>query len=341
METPPLETLVETFSTTQTMLKTHILPVVKGGNDTSTISLVQTYLITRLVTATKTLPPMDLYHFIPSKTLNEFNSHLDEAGSELHLELEFGDINEQDEVALIRKALPEDLDLAKIGQDFDLSDIDKTKLEAHLRSKKAHGPTTPKPISSNEIQTPNLSPEQLQQLALLRFLNPNAQQQGQVVTTSKPVIKIETVYESHVIPIINGANTILSTISKVVGTVTKTDYEYGTSVLPSLPMAPIQQIPQIPQLPQIPQIPQINPLFQQQPQFSVISSPLVQTTVVTETASKILKLTFGAKTAYTTVYSTNLKPTVLTTFITNSVPVQPTAFPGYYPAPYPSFPFVG
>lgn len=329
METPPLETLTETFSTTQTMLKTHILPVVRGGNDTSTTTLVQTYLVTRLVTATKTLPPMDAYHFIPSKTLNEFNSHLDEAGSELHLELEFGDNNEQDEDGQQRKSFPPDLDLANIGSDFDLSDVDKSRLpEGHLRLKKAH--TTPKPqLLPEPAPTPGLSPEQLQQLALLRLLNPAAaaQQQGQVITTSKPVVKVETVYESHVIPLVNGPNTIFTTLSKIVGTVTKTDYEFGTSTI----------------APALPPLPPVNPLFPaQQPQFAVTSSPVVQNTVVTQTDSKILKLTFGAKTAYTTIFSTKVVPTVLTTYMTQSVPVQPTAaFPGYFPAPYPPFPYVG
>ncbi|CAH0560713.1 unnamed protein product [Brassicogethes aeneus] len=339
METPPLETLTETFSTTQTMLKTHILPVVKNGNETMSSTLVQTYLVTRLVTATKTLPPMEAYHFIPSRVLNEFNSHLDEAGSELHLELEFGDQNEQDdgEGHQRRISLP-DLDLANIGSDFDLSDVDKSKLlEGHLRLKKAHPITTPKPAVQEPITPQGLNPDQLQQLALLRLLNPAAAQQGQVITTSKPVIKVETLYESHVIPVTQGHNTILSTISKIKGTITKTDYEFGTSTLP--PALP--QIPQIPQLPQIPQNP-FNPLLPQQ-QFAVTTSPIVQTTIVTQTQSKILKLTFGAKTAYTTVYSTKVVPTVLTTYMTASVAVQPTAaaFPGYFPAPYPQFPFVG
>lgn len=97
VETPPLETLTETFSTTQTLLKTHILPVIRGGTDTTSYTLVQTYHIARLVTATKTLPPMEVYQFVPSKTLKEFNSRLEEAGSELHLELEFGDDGNQED----------------------------------------------------------------------------------------------------------------------------------------------------------------------------------------------------------------------------------------------------
>lgn len=135
-------------------------------------------------------------------------------------------------------------------------------------------------------------------------------------------------YESLVIPVTTAGNTILSTISKVLGTVTKTDYEFGTSTIAPAPL-PLPPVP-------------VNPLFPQ-PQFAVTSSPIIQSTLVTQTDSKILKLTFGAKTAYTTIFSTKVVPTLLTTYMTASVPVQPTAatFPGFFPAPYPGYPFVG
>ncbi|XP_058833201.1 mucin-2 [Topomyia yanbarensis] len=327
MGTPPLETLTETFSTTQAMLKTHILPVIREGADATSYTLIQTYHITRLVTATKTLPPMELYHFVPSKTLNEFNSRLDEAGSELHLELEFGDDNEEDED---KPKLPSDLDLSSIGSDFDLSEVDKTNIPVNIRPKKriAGHKEGNKITTEAPVTTPSLTPDQLQQLALLRLLNPAAAAQiPSVITSSKPVVKLETVYESHVLPIINGQNTIFSTISRPIGTITKTNYEVVTTTLPSLP---------------IPPIPQLNP-FQPQPQVQLQSTPVVTQTVVTETNSKVLKLTFGAKTAYTTLYSTTVVPTQLTTYLTQSVAVQPTAaaFPGYFPAPYAPFPYVG
>lgn len=343
VETPPLETLTETFSTTQTMLKTHILPVLhEGGGNATSYTLTQTYMITRLVTATKTLPPMDAYHFNPSKALKEFNSKLDEAGSELNLELDFGDDNEHDDDDAIRHELPDDLDLANIGSSFDLSEVDKSNIpEGHLRPKKKISNKQPadqslitpsldrqpaQTPSSNDPLMQNLSPEQL---ALLRFLNPAAAAQfPSIITTSKPVIRLETVYESHTIPVFNGVSTSFSTISRPVATVSKTEYEIGTSVLPQLPIPP----------------PPINPLFQQPQQFQITTAPIVTQTMVTETKSKILKLTFGAKTAYTTLFSTNVVPTILTTYVTQSLPiVQPTAaFPGYFPgAPYAQFPFVG
>lgn len=327
-ETPPLETMTESFSTTQLMLKTHILPVVRGGSDTTRYTLVQSYHVTRLVTATKTLPPMEVYQFVPSKTLNEFNTRLDEAGSEVHLELDFGDNNEQDEEGRpnVAKALLSDLDLTNIGSDFDISDVDKNKLlEQHLRAKKAHKATTPAPSTSESPTTPALTPEQLQQLALLRLLNPNAALPA--VTSSKPVIKLETAYETHILPIFNGASTYFTTISRPTATHTRTEYEFVTSSLPPQPSI-------------------YNPLFPQPP-FQLATTPLVTQTMVTQTDSKVLKLTFGAKTTYTTLYSTKVTPTILTTFLTNSIPVQPTAatFPGFFnPAPYAfngAFPFVG
>ncbi|XP_050672285.1 uncharacterized protein LOC126970443 isoform X1 [Leptidea sinapis] len=320
VETPPLETVTETFSTTQNMLKTHILPIVREPNITSSLTFIQTYQVTRFVTATKTLPPMDFFQFIPSKTLKEFNSRLDEAGSELHLELDFGDSNE-DEDGLTRRVFPSDLDVANIGSDFDLTDIDKYR-DNHLRLKKAHGQNKNNQVTEAPPPvTPALSPEQAQQLALLRLLNPAAAAQiPSVITTSKPILKYETIYESHVIPLFDGKSTIHSTISRPVATVTKTEFEVGTSSLPALP---------------------VNPLFPQQ-QFTVTSTPVVVNTEVTATNSQVLKLTFGAKTVYTTLFSTAVVPTVVTSYVTSSVPVQPSAgFPGYFPAPYPPFPYVG
>lgn len=328
--------MTESFSTTQLMLKTHILPVVRGGSDTTRYTLVQSYHVTRLVTATKTLPPMEVYQFVPSKTLNEFNTRLDEAGSEVHLELDFGDNNEQDEEGRpnVAKALLSDLDLTHIGSDFDVSDVDKNKLlEQHLRLKKAHKTTTsPPPAAPSTSETPTtpaLTAEQLQQLALLRLLNPNAALPN-AITTSKPIIKVETAYETHILPIFNGASTYFTTISRPTATHTKTEYEFVTNSLPAVPVQPSIY----------------NPLFPH-PSFQVATTPLVTQTMVTQTDSKVLKLTFGAKTSYTTLYSTKVTPTILTTYLTNSIAVQPTAatFPGFFnPAPYAfngAFPFVG
>ncbi|XP_057331751.1 mucin-2 [Microplitis mediator] len=318
--TPPLETLTETFTTTQTLLKTYLLPVVANGN-TTRHTLVQTYNIARMVTAIKTLPPSEIYQFIPSKTLNEFNSKLDEAGSELHLELDFGEDENDDEDIPKRVLSP---------------NANEQDLEAFKSPGKS--PSGTKPEAPSPSPEPQLLPESAQHLALLNYFN----QAAQVITTSRPVVVLETLYESHVIPLISNGNTVFSTLSRPVGTVPRTSYEVGTSTIAPIPPT-IQQIPQIPQ--QIPhQVPQV-PLYPPQPQFTVTTAPLVTQTVATISDSRVLKLTFGAKTAYTTLFSTRVVPTEITTYVTTTVAVQPTvpAFPGFFGSPvgYPAFPYVG
>ncbi|KAE8741290.1 hypothetical protein FOCC_FOCC013178, partial [Frankliniella occidentalis] len=335
--TPPLLTETETFSTTQVLLKTHILPVVRGPQNTTLYTLVQTY------------------SFVPSRTLTDLNTRLDEAGSELHLELDFGDDgngedNDDDEnPAAVMARIAPDLDLASqtsartqrrrvgaVAAEFDIFPFFfSASLQNGSPSNGVHGQgpteapgTTPPPTTPN----PALSNEQLQQLALLRFLNPQAAAalNPQVITTSKPVFRVETLYESHVIPVFNGLVTSLSTLSRPVSTVTRTEYELATSTALPPPQALQPQ-----GFPAFPPLPQAN-------QYHVTSSPLVTQTMVTQTESKVLKLTFGAKTAYTTLFSTRVVPTLLTTYLTANVPVQPTAapFPGYYPSPCPSYPYL-
>jgi len=176
-----------------------MLPIIYAGNSTTRLTLVQTYNIARMVTATKTLPPMDIYQFIPSKTLNEFNSKLDEAGSELHLELDFGDDERDDE------DVPKRVVVSNNDPDTDL-DIFKSASPSKIKSDVA--------ISNNA--EPQLTSEQAQQLALLKYFG---QPQPQVITTSRPVVILETLYESHVIPVVNSGNTIYSTLTRPVGTV--------------------------------------------------------------------------------------------------------------------------
>ncbi|XP_046394460.1 proteoglycan 4 isoform X2 [Ischnura elegans] len=341
--TPPLETLTETFNTTQLLLKTHVLPVVRAIEGetnlletatTSHLTLVQSYHITRLVTAIKTLPPTELFHFVASKRLKEFNAKLEEAGSELlESELEVGenDNDDDDDEPALRLVLPPDLDLANVGSEFDLHAAERANKGSPPSAAKSPASTTTA-LTATTSATPQLSPEQLQQLALLRLLNPAPQ----IITTSRPVLKLETLFESHVIPVRSGTATLFSTISRPIATVSKTEFEYGTTtVAPALPSAVIP-----PPQPLIPN----NP-FLPQPQFTITSQPVVQQTMVTSTDSKILKLTFGAKTVYSTLYSTKVVPTVVTTYITTSAPVAPVvgpAFPGYFPGGYAGFPaFVG
>jgi len=73
------------------MLKTSVLPVVVNGA-TRHHTLTQSYYVTRLVEAVKTLPPMEAYEFIPTKAFTDLNNVLDEAGSEKREQLLPGDL---------------------------------------------------------------------------------------------------------------------------------------------------------------------------------------------------------------------------------------------------------
>jgi hypothetical protein len=93
--TPPLETVTESFTTDEVVIKKSVLPVVMG-TDTSFLTLSQTYSITKIVTAIKTVPPMELYEFSPEHSFADFDNLFEEAGSEnreslLPGELEFSD----------------------------------------------------------------------------------------------------------------------------------------------------------------------------------------------------------------------------------------------------------
>nr|SVE88474.1 EOG090X017N [Daphnia sinensis] len=364
-----MQTVTETFSTTELMLKTSILPYQRAGT-TSHMTLTQSYYITRVVVAVKTVPPEDLYRFIPSKTLTDISTNLQEAGSEhnerlLPGELEFSENDEydqEDDGPRNEKRVPppqgysSDADLSSIGQEFDLSSVDRPSpqvdLEPSLVDTAAEFTTRlstpPLPNSFQQLEpsingnvpqqlpsgqeTPILSPEQLQQLALFRYMNPyaaaglpfgypglpgygagNVGGGTQVITTSKPVVKTLDVIRTETVPIWNGVTTIYSTITRTKGTTVVTETEYGTATI----TAPV------------------NPLFPGQ-QYTIVSSPVVTEVTTTSTELRIYRIIFRAQTTYTTVTSTTVFPTMVTTYVSSTVPIQPTAFPaGLFPGSYP------
>ncbi|XP_034654109.1 uncharacterized protein LOC117892158 [Drosophila subobscura] len=286
-ETPSLETITESFSITQTKLKTQILPVInEKRNETIHVTLVQTYDYTSLITVTQTISPLS-EDFSP-KNFKDFEGNLDEAGSELNLDLEFGD---------------ED----NTGK-FDAKIKPKNKVEIKGLSNVTN-PLLPETLHFTESQAPV----------------------NNFVTSTRPVIKLETIWESHVVPLVRGTETIMRTLSKSVGVVEKT--EYVTDITPLA--VPTSQFP-------FSINPFYNPLLPMQPQQLITSTEILQT-MATETSSKVLKLTFGARTAYTTIFSTAVVPTQVTKLITATIPVQHPSgsFPNFYPPPYNPFAYVG
>merc|ERR1712128_396738 len=181
--TPPLKTVTESLSTVETMIKRSILPVILG-DDTSLYTLSQTYVVTRIVTAVKTIPPMELYEFSPENSFADFDNLFEEAGSEnreslLPGELEFSD---QDNFGLegptpIRVAPPSDF----LGADkhaliqkmekqiFELKNppaIESSFLPA--ASPSAQAPTHIPGLDLGSLSGLGVTPEQLLYLQLLQ-----------------------------------------------------------------------------------------------------------------------------------------------------------------------------
>lgn len=299
LETPELETITDSFTVTQTKLRTQILPIIfEKKNETVSITLVQTFDYTSLLTVTQTISPFG-DNFIPAKNFKDFAAILDEAGSELNLDLEFGDEG-------------------NAGQ-FD------AKINPNNKSE-------PKGVLNATNILPNIqinSSEKLNspEISVLNPLNPS----NNVITSTRPVIKLETIWESYVVPLQRGTDSILRTLSKSVGVIEKTDYITEVSTLPILPMS---QFPY-----------SINPFYNPLlglPQQQFITQTSILNTLITATSSKVLKLTFGARTAYTTIFSTSVVPTEVTQLITATLPAQNSgSFPNYYPPPFPPFAYVG
>ena len=172
--TPPLKTVTETLSTMETMTKRSILPVIFGEDESSLLTLTQTYSVTRIVTAVKTVPPMELYEFNPQQNFADFDALFEEAGSErreslLPGELEFSD---QDDFGLegpnvVKVAPPSDFvkDLDLIGSKFDFVDqMEKHNNPDLVQLKEAGIESSFSPASS---LTPEVTPEQLLYLKFL------------------------------------------------------------------------------------------------------------------------------------------------------------------------------
>ena len=148
--TPPLETVTESTSTVETLTKKSLLPVI-FQDSSSVLTLTQTYSVTRIVTAVKTVPPMELYEFNPQANFADFDLLFEEAGSErreslLPGELEFSD---QDNFGLEGPSIVKVKPPQHFHEDIDL-----------LGSK---APETLQP----SVSTPEVTPEQLLYLQLL------------------------------------------------------------------------------------------------------------------------------------------------------------------------------
>jgi len=363
--TPPLKTVTESLSTIETMIKKSILPVIMN-DDTSLYTLSQTYTVTRIVTAVKTIPPMELYEFSPENSFTDFDNLFEEAGSEnreslLPGELEFSD---QDNFGLegpseIRVAPPqgflEDLDLIGAKLDFvDHMEKDNNPEIMQLKNpptiESSFGQSNPSFGNINQISptktqaTPGLpelgglaglgvTPEQLLYLQLLQ--NPLAALgiggglQPQVITESSPIYKTEPVIQTSVIKLFLGAKEFYTTLTQTNGVTTKTDYVYSTRTVNGGLGGLAGALGGLGQIAGTKQAaPQPGGAIGGiLPSFTVISSPVTRDTVITETVTEQYKIRFRNQPTLTTVTSTKLVSTQVISYVTKTQRILPSANP--------------
>ena len=177
-----------------------------------------------------------------------------------------------------------------------------------------------------------LSQEQLQQLALLQYLqNPLfagglLNQQPQVITTSKPILRTETLFSTSTIPLFLGAKKFFTTLTQAVGVTTITDYEMATQTVapaaaPNAALFGLQQQQQQPKQQQQQQRPQL-------PGLTVTSEAVVKDTTVPSTVTKEIRITFRNTPTVTKLTSTTMVQTQITEYVTRTVRAQPTLAPG-------------
>lgn len=194
------------------------------------------------------------------------------------------------------------------------------------------------------------SPEQIQRLALLQYLQnpfgglaglpnfaannpvaapaaPNLANAAQI-NPSKPVLRTETVFTTKSVPIFFGNKKMYTTVTSAVGVTTLTDYvaATGASVAntahPAAGLSPVGAY---------------NPLgglAALQPSFTVTSQPVIRETVLPSTITKEVRITFRNTPTLTTLTSTKMVSTQVTQFVTKTVRVTPSIGAGFGANPF-------
>merc|ERR1719242_1770331 len=165
-----------------------------------------------------------------------------------------------------------------------------------------------------------ITPEQLLYLQLLQ--NPLAALglgglQPQVITESSPVYKTEPVVETSVIKLFLGAKEYYTTLTNTNGVTVKTDYILSTKTinaptgLGGLTVGPAEEQRGLGLV----------------PSYTVLTSPVIRNTILTQTLTEEIKITFRNIPTLTTLTSTNLVSTQVTSFVTKTERVLPTVNP--------------
>ena len=133
------------------------------------------------------------------------------------------------------------------------------------------------------------------------------------MTESSPVLVTRPVVETSVIRLLFGAKETFTTLIQTAGVTTSTDYVLTTKTLAGARLALANK-----------QLPNLAALV---PSFTLVSSPVTRDTLVTQTLTEQIRITFRNVPTLTTLTSTKVVSTQVTSFVTKTERVLPTANP--------------
>ena len=157
-------------------------------------------------------------------------------------------------------------------------------------------------IEPSFTSTPNpatelgFAPAQLQYLQLIGAQLTDLQ--PKVVTLTAPVVTTEEAYETQTLTVGLAGKELVTTLVTPIGLTTRTAFTYLTTTIK----------------------PAIGPLI---PSTTLVSSPVIQNTVLTETETQHYRILFRNRPITTTLTSTRLVTTQMTSFVTETVTLQP------------------
>ncbi|XP_076329283.1 uncharacterized protein LOC143235223 [Tachypleus tridentatus] len=285
-----------TFSTTHHTWRTSLIPVVDGLS-TNIHTITDSFVIRKIITAYRTMPPDD---FLLS---NNSDIQLPE------------DIGSSLESTLLLKVLP-----VLPSPQQRLVQTPVPQVSSHVVQNNTENPLVKPPFSVGATLNP---------LAALYF---GLQQLNQQVTHLSTVTKMssyvttETVYSTKVVSIYDGRATRFRTLSESLFTTERTLTSVTTTVQPMVNTHVLQQQQQLQQLFGTQFIPSPPP------QYSTVTSSYTTVTTATSTKTRVYTLIYNAfSTKYRTVTSTSFYPTTVTSYSTRKVSVAPTSLPRSFP----------
>ncbi|KAL3190076.1 hypothetical protein MRX96_020400 [Rhipicephalus microplus] len=298
-QTPPL-VVSRVYSTTEHSWRTSLVPVF-DGLATTTHTLTESFIIRKIVTAYRTMPPGDLLVF------DERNVTLDLDSEQYFQTLLNGAATPPAPTAQQQQPRMQEASYLALPSDGD-------------QPVQLANPLLNAAFSNNPLAAVYLGLQQLNQQATLYS----------TVTQSSVYTTTDTVFQTKLVSFYDGRRTRTRTLSESLSTTERTLTSYVTSVVPYLNTQALQlqqlQQQQLQQLigTQLGVVPTQPPA----PRYTTVTSTHTTVTTATSYSSKIYTLIYNAfSTRYRTVTSSSSYVTTLTVTSTSSYLVQPKAPP--------------